>query len=242
MDTLETLKHHPRFEQGSIILGGLVIFYNDSLALYNEYKDIFINKIYDIKPSNSKTKILDVGGYIGLSAMFFQTVFKEVQIKVFEPDPIIFNLLKKNLKTNNFNDIEIFNVGVGKNEGEIRFFPDGADGGNSFIQNTEKVIDIKLVKLSDFINEPIDLLKMNIEGMEGDVFEEIEEKLPLIKEIIFEYHAFYNLQQHLGKILTILDRNNFNYIVANVPCAPIPIPFKMEKNYKKFNLVYARRN
>ena len=81
---------------------------------------------------------------------------------------------------------------------------------------------------------------MNIEGMEGEIFEEIEQRLPLIKEIIFEYHAFHHLTQHLGKILTILDRKGFRYLVADVPCAPTPIPFRMNMNYKHFNLVYAR--
>jgi FkbM family methyltransferase len=240
MDALETLRHLPRYSAGSTRVNGLLIHYNDPLALYNEYKDIFIKKIYDFRPGNDNPLILDVGGYIGLSAMYFKITFPGAQIKIFEPDPGVFNLLKTNIEINHFSDIVSFNAGVAKEESSCPFFPDGADGGNPFVQKQDKTIEVSMVKLSDYIDGPIDLLKMNIEGMEGDVFEEIEHQLPLIREIIFEYHAFHNLPQHLGKILSILDRKGFRYLVTDVPCAPTPVPFKMNKNYKYFNLVYAR--
>ena len=240
MVELETLKNLPRYSEGRIRLCGLLIHYNDPLSLYNEFKDIFINKIYNFKPDNENPSILDVGGYIGLSVMFFKTNFPRAKITVFEPDPAAFNILKTNIEINHFQDIELINAGVGKKRGTVLFFPDGADGGNPFVQKQENRINVNTVKLSNYINGPLDLLKMNIEGMEGEVIEEIESRLPLIKEIIFEYHSFHNLPQHLGKILTILDRKGFRYLVADVPCSPTPIPFKMDKNYKYFNLVYAR--
>jgi FkbM family methyltransferase len=240
MDALETLKQLPRYSAGSIRLGGLLIHYNDPLALYNGYKDIFINKIYDFKHGNDRPEILDIGGNIGLSVMFFKTIFPEARVTVFEPDPAVFEILKTNIEINHFHGIVLINAGVGKKEGIVRFFPDGADGGNPFEQKKDNRIDANIVKLSDYIDGPIDLLKMNIEGMEGEVFEEIEHQLPLIKEIIFEYHAFHHLPQHLGNILNILDRKGFRYLVADVPCSPASLPFKMDKNYKNFNLVYAR--
>lgn len=240
MEELEALRHLPRYSAGSVILDGLVVHYDDALALYNEYKDIFFNKIYDIKSDKARPVIFDVGGYIGLAAMRFKTIYPGAQISVFEPDPRIFNILKTNIETNHVSDTKLINAGVGKEAGIIPFYPDGADGGNPFIRKQDKTIDVEIVKLSESITGKIDLLKMNIEGMEGEVFEEIEYKLPLINEIIFEYHAFQHLPQHLGKILDILDRNGFRHLVTDVPCAPTPLPFKMNKNYKYFNLVYAR--
>ena len=76
--------------------------------------------------------------------------------------------------------------------------------------------------------------------MEGEVFEEIEHKLHLIREIIFEYHAFSYMPQYMGGILSILNRNGFRYLIGNVPCIPTKIPFRMEENQKSYNLIYAK--
>jgi hypothetical protein len=102
-------------------------------------------------------------------------------------------------------------------------------------------VEIRVTRLSRHMQQPIDFLKMNIEGMEGDVFEEIEEKLPLVRELVFEYHAFHHLPQNLGKILQILDRRGFRYIVTDACNAKVPVPFSLPERYRLFNLVYARR-
>jgi FkbM family methyltransferase len=242
MNILEDLKNLPRFSKGSIVLEGLCIHYNDPLALYHEYRDIFINKVYDFKPRSAAPVILDVGGYIGLSAMYFKTAFPGAKITVFEPDPAVFTILKTNIENNGFADITAVNAGVGKKNGKIPFISDGADGGSTFVQTGENSIEVKIIKLSDYIEGTIDLLKMNIEGMEGEVFAEIERKLPLVKEILFEYHAFYDLPQQLGDILMRLDKKGFRYLVTDVPCAKTPVPFRMGKKYRNFNLVYAKSN
>lgn len=238
---LEALKGLPRCTPGQIELNGLSIRYNDSLALYNEYNDIFIKRIYEFKAAHPSPVILDVGGYIGLSAMYFKTIFPGAGITVFEPDAAIGDILKTNIRANQFTGVTFIDAGVGKKEGKIPYFPDGADGGNTFLPKHDRAIEVNIVKLSDYITGPVDLLKMNIEGMEGDVFEEIQHKLSFIRQVIFEYHAFHNLPQNLGHILNILERNGFRYLVTDVPCAPTPVPFKMNKNYKQFNLVYAAR-
>ncbi len=241
LKNLENLKILPRYTSGQIELGGLSIHYNDPLALYNEYTDIFLNRIYEFKSRHPSPVILDVGGYVGLSTMYFKTIFPTAKITVFEPDTNIGNIFKTNIMANQFTDITFINAGVGKKEGKILYFSDGADGGNTVVPQHDKSIEVNIVKLSDYINSSVDLVKMNIEGMEGDVFEEIEHKLSFIHQVIFEYHAFHNLPQNLGKILNILERNRFKYLVTDVPCARTRVPFKLNKNYKQFNLVYATK-
>ena len=241
MNSFEELKHLPRFTIGSIKLKDLIFNYNDPLAFYNEYNDVFVNEIYRFNSSIPSPLILDVGGYIGLTVMYFKTLFPQAEITVFEPDPTIFGLLKKNISGGGYRKVTMVKAGVGKEKRKLSFYPSGSDGGNFYHRVQGSPVEVEILKLSDFINQPIDLLKINIEGMEGDVFEEIEYKLPFVKEIIFEYHAFYSLPQCLGKILTILDRNHFRYIIADVPCARTPVPFQIGMNYKYFNLVYATK-
>lgn len=50
------------------------------------------------------------------------------------------------------------------------------------------VIVVPSVKLSTLIDEPTDLLKLNIEGVELEVLKEAESKLCNVAEILLEFH------------------------------------------------------
>ncbi len=237
---LESLKDIPRYTYGEIDLGGLTINYNDPLSLYNEYKDIFINGIYTFNPKRSNPVILDAGGYIGLSAIYLKNKYPDSEITVFEPDPEVFRILRKNIRINELQDVKLINSGLAKENCVAYFYPDGSDGGNMVSRKGDKKIEVKIVRLSSFITKNTDLLKMNIEGMEGEVFREIESKLHMIREIIFEHHSGHTFPQNLGEILSILNRNGFRYLISMFPGSTVKIPFKLKDDYRSFNLVYAK--
>lgn len=237
---IERLKNMARNKPGVYSFEKYVVEYTDTMSFYYEYKDIFVNRIYDFRAVRPNPVIIDAGGCIGMSVLYFKKIYPDSKIIVFEPDPKIFSVLENNIKNNSLKDIITYNAGIGKENAVVRFYPDGSDGGSSYNNSGAIEIEIKVVKLSDFLDESIDMLKMNIEGMEGDVFEEIEKKLSNVREIIFEYHAFESLPQNLGKILSILDRQNFTYLITDATNAKIPVPFVLNKNYKYFNLVYAK--
>ena len=233
------LKNKTRYQSGVFKYRNLIINFIDPLSLYHEVKDIFESKIYHFESVNNKPNIIDAGGYIGISTLYFKKMYPTARITVFEPDPSIFKVLQENINKNGIKDVNAINSGLGKEEGLLDFSPDGADGGSCY-DKTDSKFKVKIERLSNFIESEIDLLKMNIEGAEGDVFEEIEPKIYLVREIIFEYHCFSNLNQNIGKILNILDRNNFKYFVTDKVGGGIPVPFNMGKEYKHFNLVYAK--
>jgi FkbM family methyltransferase len=237
---LSKLQNMPRFKNGVFHSREFAIEYTDSLSFYHEYNDIFKNRIYHFSTTKKEPTIIDAGGYIGLSTLYFKSIYPDAKITIFEPDKKIFETLKKNIVKNNLSNITAVNLGLGSEEKKVRFYPDNADGG-SIYGDTNNFTEIELTKLSKYINKEIDLLKMNIEGAEWEAFEETKEKLNMINEIIFEYHAFSDLPQTLGKILQLLDENGFRYLVTDAISAKIPVPFKLQPNYKNFNLVYAKK-
>lgn len=218
-----------------------LINYTDPVSLYFEIKDIFINEIYRFRTCKSTPVIIDAGGCIGASTLYFKSLYPDSEITVFEPDPMIFKVLKENIRNNNLENIEAINAGLGLKKGEMLFYPDNSDGGSLYKKDGIEPIKVNILQLSNYINKPIDLLKMNIEGMEGEVFEEIEYVIDNIDQIIIEYHAFHELQQSLHNILSILDRNGFRYLVTDATNAKISVPFNMKDDYKSFNLVYAKK-
>lgn len=242
MNELESLLNLPRLNKGSIDFDKYKINYTDSLSVYWELKDIFESEIYNFSTNNTEPVILDAGGCVGVATLYFKKLYPDAKITVFEPDTDLFSTLSQNIANNKLSDVTLVNSGVGKEAGTVNFFADGVDGGSIYegINDNKLKVLIDVCRLSEYMDQRIDLLKMNIEGMESEVFEEIESKLSNVNEIIFEYHAFAELPQSLGNILNILDRNNFKYVVTDATNAKIPVPFNLSKNYRFFNLVYAK--
>jgi hypothetical protein len=81
-----------------------------------------------------------------------------------------------------------------------------------------KTIQVSAKRLSSFITGEVDFLKLDIEGMEGPVLEELEatKKLSLIREMVIEVH--HNLVESPGnlvRILHLLQNAGFNYHIVD---------------------------
>ncbi len=184
------------------------------------FKEIFSNEIYNVRLDNDTPLIIDAGAYVGLSTIYFKDKFPHSGIISFEPNPNIFPLLQENIISNHLDNIVLHNVALGRKEGIRDFYIDSTNDHNfstsSFIKNAwngEQAtipIQVNVKKLSEYINEEIDLLKMDIEGAEGEVLEELRDsgKLKFLKNIIFEYHPTKkNRLEHLARLL---EENKFH--------------------------------
>lgn len=236
----------PRFTSGITNLNGYSIRYTDILSLYIEYKDIFVNRIYHFVTDNPTPYIIDGGGCIGMSILYFKSVYPNAKIVCFEPDEEIFKILQSNISANRLTDVDLIQAGLAGEEGSVSFLPDGLDGGKIVNENESKTIAIKTVRLSNYLNKPVDFLKLNIEGQELPVLQEVAEagKLCNVKELVLEYHNLGGSEQCLGKILNLLSFQGFRYLVHDFDtesCGATKPPFHLTANTTWFCLVYARR-
>src|SRR5947209_3594708 len=62
----------PRFQPGIRRVGPFTVAYSDLFSLYMEIKDIFSNQIYSFEPPSSRPVIIDGGGCIGISVLYFK--------------------------------------------------------------------------------------------------------------------------------------------------------------------------
>lgn len=109
---------------------------------------------------------LDVGACDGDSALIFNFTYNPHKIYSFEPEINNFNRLKKNIEILNTDKIEIINCGISDISGKAAI---SDKGGSSCITNNEHG-NTELITLDDFVEAnkitKIDLIKMDIEGME----------------------------------------------------------------------------
>ena len=198
--------------EGLITLFDKPFYYHFGLAFYDTYNEIFEKKIYEFNTTSSSPVIIDCGANMGVSVLYFSKRFPNAKIIAFEPDQTVLPYLEKNITSQNLNNVEVYKKGVWTEETKISFYTDNGLGGRIGIEyHNQEPIKIETVRLKDFLDQPIAMLKIDIEGAEFEVLKDCEELLHNVKHIFLEYHSFYNEEQHLEDILSIFKRQGYRY-------------------------------
>ncbi len=186
------------------------------VVLQKEYRpviDLFKRKW----PQRAASVIVDAGGYIGITGLYFHKLFPDARIIVLEPNSESFSLLKNNIDRNRVETITAIQAGLwGADERLVAAekFRDGRAWAFSLQPGTESqqnaVEGITLETLRQQFNiDSIDLLKIDIEGAECSVFEDerrISMVLSRVRIIAIEIHDEFKCRD---KILGILRKNSF---------------------------------
>lgn len=193
-------------------------------ALMRLAEEILGYRIYAFQTEAKRPFIIDLGANIGMSILFFKKMFPESRILAFEPDALNFEILSENVRANGWKDVELHNVALAGVEGEIDFFTDPA--GNASLESGVYARHlpgaikqrVKAVSLSAFVKEPVDFMKMDIEGSEEPVLQELAASgvLGNIKRMAVEYHHHLIIfEDRLSKFLGILEGHDFGYALAS---------------------------
>jgi FkbM family methyltransferase len=198
--------------EGMVTLFDKKFHYHIGSAFYTTYKELFEKNIYEFKTSTVKPIIIDCGANMGLSVLYFSKQFPHAEIVAFEPDLSVLPFLEKNINSQELNNVKLYKNAVWTKEEELTFYTDKNMGGRIGVEyKNQTPIKIKALRLKDFLKQPVDMLKMDIEGAEYEVLKDCEELLYNVKNIFLEYHSFYNEEQHLEEILSIFKRQGFRY-------------------------------
>jgi FkbM family methyltransferase len=136
---------------------------------------------YLSKLKKKKFQYIDIGANIGIYSLIASRNDNCTKIDAFEPNPLIYNNLKKNLSL--INHANSYNVAITNQSGEIKFYVDPKSSGSSQIDNSNSNLKIKAVD-RDFIKKITikDLsinIKIDVEGHEFVVLEEIVNSIDL---------------------------------------------------------------
>jgi FkbM family methyltransferase len=165
----------------------------DPATLRYSIDEIFVDRSYACSLPPSPT-IVDCGANIGVATGFFVAEHPGARLIAIEPDPSCFDLLSRNISDNGWTNVTAHNVAAGKADGTTLFFRDPSQPGSLLGSTKRRVLEeeltIRTVRLSQLIPESVDLLKLDVEGSEREVIEELLDAgaLARVGAIIVEFH------------------------------------------------------
>jgi len=159
------------------------------------FHQIFYDKEYAIDFAFEPKFIVDAGANIGLAAIYFANRFPNAQLVSIEPEVENFRLLEKN--TLPYFNVRRKNVALSNSNNEELIVDSVGLGYSGFVttnvasessKNRVKTISVdQILEESEF--DIIDILKIDIEGYEKEVFEKNAELwLPKTRCLIIELH------------------------------------------------------
>ncbi|OUS18670.1 hypothetical protein A9Q93_03375 [Nonlabens dokdonensis] len=157
------------------------------------FYQVFLAQSYQINiPLNPKI-IIDCGANVGLSSVYFANRFPEAQVVAVEPESDNFNVLIKNISS--YKNIIPINKGIWSHETNLKISNDQLGSWGFTIEesdkpekNTIQATSLKTIMDACTVNS-IDILKIDIEGSEKELFEKnVDLWLPYVKILIIELH------------------------------------------------------
>ncbi len=70
-------------------------------------------------------------------------------------------------------------------------------------------------RLKDYLGEPVDFLKLDIEGAERDVLLDCAGSLSNVDHLLVEYHGSAGEEQRLGDVLGVIQSAGFHYHIKD---------------------------
>jgi FkbM family methyltransferase len=212
----------PSQSEGETRLVGFRVSYFDRPTLLYLYREIFVRQTYWFRAQTAEPAILDCGANLGMATLFFKFIFPSARIQCFEPDAATCRLLRQNIGANHLENVASHNVALWDEDTQIPFFSDPAAPGNLLMstngnRGSGEASSVTARRLSSYVEEDIDLLKLDVEGAELRVLRELveSEKITRIKQMIVEYHhKIPGEPSSMSQVLRILEDSGFEYQIA----------------------------
>lgn len=143
---------------------------------------VFEREDYGIELSPPPATIIDAGAYTGFSAIYFAERYPGAKILALEPDPSNFALLVRNARP--FSNIIPLEQALWHRDGRIDLRDPGTGHWAFYVAADEpraarSRAQVEAVSLQTLIErfalEHVDLLKINVEGAEKEIFEHFED-------------------------------------------------------------------
>ncbi len=175
--------------------------YLSASDLRGQFSEIFVQRHYAFRSQVAEPVIVDCGGNIGLSAIWFKQTYPKAKLTVYEADPATAKILSRNVASAGITEIDVHNAAVWIENGTVAFDNLGRDKGTVAPGGA---IQVRSVDLAAHLPDRVDLLKLDIEGAEYPVIERLCKggAINRVQALVAEYHI---KRQDLDSFLSSMD-------------------------------------
>jgi hypothetical protein len=201
----DSLRLHrtPRFTPGQVSYAGHPLRFADAWTFRYTFTEILHHKIFQFAPKRADDiYILDCGANIGLATLFFAQHYPSAVIDAFEPDPANYALLQANLAP--------------YQRPGLQLHQDGAEASTVMARPGDAAqasVQVQARALGPYLNRPVAMLKMDIEGAETAVLQAVQHQLHLVDHLFVEYHSTVGQPQALHILLQLLKDTGFRVAI-----------------------------
>jgi FkbM family methyltransferase len=168
--------------------------------------------------------VIDVGANTGNHTIFFAGPMKAASVTPFEPLPAASRALRAGVERNGLTNVDLTRLGVGVSdrEGRARLIFSGRGGLGATSLEPDPSGEIGVATLDSMISGRVDLLKIDVEGMEMNVLAGAWDLIGRTKPLVFVEIANRNTPALMGwlqvagyKVVRIFtDKGHANYLLA----------------------------
>ena len=183
------------------LANGYKISYRNDSELETIYDDIFSKNTYFFETTAPEPYVIDCGGHIGLSVLYFKSLYPGSRIVTFEPNPPgnLF-VLRQNIRQNRLQGVTAVNKALTGERRKGRPFCtwknylqawDSTDTIKPDLwtnMDQYRAIPVRTTILSPHIKERVEFIKLDIEGAEYHVLAESRARMSSVNALTLEYH------------------------------------------------------
>lgn len=186
---------------------------------YFTFDQVFLRNQYNINFPFEVQYVIDAGANIGLASVYFSQKYSNCSIVAVEPSKENFEILSKNIAS--YPNVKPMLKGLWNKDVHLIIVDHGAIKNSFMVQETSPndPNSISAICINTIMREQgwnhIDLLKIDIEGSEKEVFESnYEHWLPLTKAIVIELHD--QMKKGCSKaVFAATSKYNFSFSISD---------------------------
>lgn len=199
----------------------VVFIVNDTIpkAYLSMLVETWVNNDYTPKgfEIQSNDIVIDIGANSGFFSIFAAKKANKGRVISFEPVPYLIKKIEENIKENKISNITLEQIAISNTNSSSEFYISNTHSGCHSLfkrDNLDKKITVKTMTLENYcsVNNigKINLLKLDCEGAEYDIFNSLSESFlkKNVEKISMEYHDVINSEKH-ERIVDLLIKNNF---------------------------------
>lgn len=199
-------------------------FIDASIYYTGDYENYL--KVHYQKYIHPGDTVLDAGANIGFHSLFFAQLTGETgKVIAFEPIPINYNALMKNIALNDFPQVIANNIALGNENCTLKIHIDRTaqnPGAFNLLEDGEKNCSVICEKGDDFLTKhrinKVNFIKIDVEGYELEVVKGLKDTISKDRPVInFEYDSAYQIRNHHQKneIFAFLRNLNYSFLAVD---------------------------